>query len=813
MNKKYLMKSVAVAVLAVAATGCSHDLPDYNAEVQEEFDNNFVNNVLGGQSIDPKQTWSTATNTQVNVSVNLDYDAEYKVYIFAAAPIVGDAAYIGQTTLKSGETKTVNVARPTNAVMLYAACYDKDNHAICKPFIVKSSDTSVAFGESAANATRGMKKATSTGNRWSVTPQSMPDLTAYTTGDLIEMQEAINTNGAGLPTNQADSSERHLKITDSYSGQIARIQSYANQSVYVTGTWTVPEDQRCTGMSVIVVGPTGKIVIPEGHMLSTNANNAEGTTGMIYVQPGGVIEGAGTLQFSNGTQTYSYNAGTIKVKNININGGTLYNAGSLGIDGETDASKLPYLTGPGGTEDVPSKLINLGHCTLDRMDGAGIALENACNMYVINDLCLGKSSKMDNGSYIECGELELNGSNNGGIVLYMGNAAYMNCKGNFAVLNFGVWGPTSNNGGTINNAIFKVNSCANSNSKGRAGCNYTDGLPTTFMLDNVELILPSDWPTGADYAYSGNNDALEQGLGYLDQNASTYRAKLLFHGWYNGYGCRLVNGDNYNSQQVVVGHVQVNEYYGYDQYKTVYTWKEGLAQTAFGDDTRATCIYGSSPSYSVTVDNSDNCGITIRKQPDPQPSTTNYVYYAFEDLGSTKDFDFNDVVLRVATPTLQSDGTYSAKVEILATGGELEAYVLYNGNAFGPEVHSALGGSARVITNTRTVNTALFSQLGTITGLASADVDLTSLPFSLKVIKNGNVTVIGNRRVTGNSQNAGVAPLFVVVNGDETTGKWFWPIELTDISVAYTRFGAWGVNASANLDWYKRPAANKVVNY
>lgn len=247
----------------------------------------------------------------------------------------------------------------------------------------------------------------------------------------------------------------------------------------------------------------------------------------------------------------------------------------------------------------------------------------------------------------------------------------MNCKGNFAVLNFGVWGPTSNNGGTINNAIFKVNSCANSNSKGRAGCNYTDGLPTTFMLDHVELILPSDWPTGPDSGYNGDSNNLANGVGYLDQNASTYRAKLLFHGWFNGYGCRLIDGNNYN-------FVMIHDW-GFDEnnqwYPAAYApvWKDGLAQTAFGDDSRATCIYGSSPSYSVTVDNSDNCGITIKKQPDPQPSTTNYVYYAFEDLGSTKDFDFNDVVLRVATPTLQSDGTYSSKVEILATGGELEA--------------------------------------------------------------------------------------------------------------------------------------------
>ncbi|MBQ5532706.1 MAG: hypothetical protein IIU04_04090, partial [Bacteroidales bacterium] len=63
----------------------------------------------------------------------------------------------------------------------------------------------------------------------------------------------------------------------------------------------------------------------------------------------------------------------------------------------------------------------------------GMAIHNACNIYVTGDLALGNSSRMDNGSYIECGTLHLNGSNNGNIVLYMGNAAYMNCRGAVSV--------------------------------------------------------------------------------------------------------------------------------------------------------------------------------------------------------------------------------------------------------------------------------------------------------------------------------------------------------------------------------------------
>ena len=825
MNMNFLQKGFAALAVCLVITACSHDM-DFVEEQQtkvEEFNENFKAYVMGGQEVNPNQNWSTAVSTPISISVDLDFDAEYNVYIYQAAPLVNkQTAFIGQATVKSGETKAITIARPADAAYLYAACYDKDMHAIVKPFIVKAKGTEVVFSNKTAATARDITRGTTTGHRWSVTPRNMPDLDRYTLEPLYEMKEAYNSNGAGLEFNQADSSERHLKITGEYSGSIVRLQSYANQSVYVSGTWTVPEDQRCTGESVIIVGDGGKIVIPEGHMLSTNANNAEGTTGMIYVLPGGTIEGAGTLQFSNGTQTYSYNAGTIKVKNININGGTLYNAGTIGIDGETDATKLPYLTGPAGIDPAPSKLINLGHCTLDRMDGAGIALENACNMKVINDLCLGKTSKMDDGSYIECGDLELNGSNNGGVILYMGNSAYMNCLGNFAVLNFGVWGPNESTSATTR-ALFKINSCTNTNLNGRAGCNYTDRFPSTFMLDNVELIIPENFPTGPDYAYNGNATNLNYGLGYIDQNASTYRAKLLFHGWFNGYGCRLTKGDCYDFQMVHDWGFDENGQWYPAEYAPV--WKENETLTIFGDDSRATCIYGSSPSYTVTVDDSENCGTTINKgrdidptEPDPVipevPATTNWVYYAFEDLGGSKDFDFNDVVIRVSTPV-----NNVSKVYILAAGGELNSVVTLNGEEFGSEVHEAIGAAAHTITNTKsaTVSTSSFKLLGEVT-LTSGQTPAT-LPFGLKVLNSDGTTRsvissrINNNMSTDKSRYSQV-PLYLVVNGD-ANGKWFWPRELTNITTAFKNFTTWGATLNEGTTWYMPANATdgKVVSW
>ena len=47
----------------------------------------------------------------------------------------------------------------------------------------------------------------------------------------------------------------------------------------------------------------------------------------------------------------------------------------------------------------------------------------------------------------------------------------------------------------------------------------------------------------------------------------------------------------------------------------------------------------------------------------------------------------------------------------------------------------------------------------------------------------------------------------------ENAGKWFWPLERTNISSAYTQFGEWGANASTNKDWYKNFTDGKVYKW
>lgn len=134
---------------------------------------------------------------------------------------------------------------------------------------------------------------------------------------------------------------------------------------------------------------------------------------------------------------FCYNAGTITAKTIQINGGTLYNAGTIG-NPENPTSSIT------SEEELAdnSLLVNGPNATiaLQDVDSEELNIENAGYLKTSGNLVLNKSMKCDDGSYIECASLTLNGKSDGSCVLYLGNAACVNCLGNISIDNFGVWG-------------------------------------------------------------------------------------------------------------------------------------------------------------------------------------------------------------------------------------------------------------------------------------------------------------------------------------------------------------------------------------
>lgn len=181
---------------------------------------------------------------------------------------------------------------------------------------------------------------------------------------------------------------------------------------------------------------------------------------------------------------------------------------------------------------------------------------------------------------------------------------------------------------------------------------------------------------------------------------------------------------------------------------------------------------------------------------------------AIEDLGSTGDYDFNDVVIRVN----HVSGSPSATVTPLAAGGTLETYLYQDDNLVSKlEFHQLLGAEA-----------GTYPMINTITAGAKGDeiiIDVDPETFTMALLTQENVPVsmgnfsirvIGNdaqtdaREITAPSKK-GAVPQMICIPAD-----WAWPTEYTSIEEAYEGFAQW-VAQPEYFDWVNAYDPNKVI--
>ena len=737
MKKKSWIKVLTAAVaLCLTAVGCTKES---GSTPEQEFKENFIALVMGGKQVDSLQDWSTSTGLSVKISVDYGNSMEYRVYILPTPALYdASACHLGMVRLKSGESKTITVCRPAHDALLYAACFDSDGHAVCKAFPAKASGSEVVFsGKQLEERIYPVQPTGGLDDRWSVPIMEMPDVSDYTTGPFVEV--------SSMDAEPEGDDRLRLSINDDYTGYVPSLGIRGNMSVYVTGTWTLSFNQRVSNGNVIVVGSGGNVIIPEGMTLSAKPS-ASGTTGQIYVLPGGKITGDGTLEYNTGSDTYNYNAGIISSKEIRLNGCGLYNSGILGVETDSPTSVVCEANTTGG-EGV---LINRGGAWLDQISGDNLSLRNASSMQVNNEVVLSESSCLDDYSYLQCPSLVLSGSAEGNKIVYMGNAATIEAT-DITIDNFGVWGPVGNN--FTANAFLKVDNCN--------GCVTTEGQAGTYLLDHVELILPDTFPVDYDLELITDNNRL-------------------FYYWLNACGGRLINENNY--RWTLVGN------------KDALVWNDDISANACGDDSRQTCTYSTSASFNTTYLPKSSTAI-------PEP---NGVYYAFETIeSSVKDYDYNDVVLRVSVPEDNGDGSYASNILVMCVGNTLKTNVVYNGQDFGEEVHSVIGVASEKMANVSTIN-RVFSKLGQIS-FSDGNARIDQLPFSLRTENSDGTTKL---------QETGEAPLYLVINGSADR-RWFWAKDGINIGVAYPQFSTWASNMHTAINWYAAENAvdGKVITW
>ena len=723
---------LAAVVTCITAVSCSKES---ESSSEKDFVENFKALVMGGKEVDSLQDWSTSSGLAVKVSVDFGNSSQYKVYILPTPALYdSQAAYLGMVQLTSGESKTITISRPAHQSLFYAACYDSDGHAMCKAFPAKASGSEVVFS---GRIPDGIVTGVDSNDRWSIPTMQLPDLTDYTTGPFIE---------ASTLEGEPEGNDRlRLSISDDYTGYLPSLGIRSNMAVYVTGTWTLTFNQRVANGNVLVVGNGGKIIIPEGLTLSASTYNGS-TSGQIYVQPGGMITGEGAVEYSTGSGTYNFNAGMINTNEIRVKGCSLYNISFIGNEISTPTEMTCSKNEAG---DI-GQFINCGDVWLRQISGDGLSLQNGAYMKVYSQITLGSSSRLADNSYTYTPSLVLDGSSEGGHVVYMGNAAILESD-DININNFGVWGPVGDR--FTANAVLKVDNCSR--------CTTTEGVADTYLLDHVELVLPTSFPVSYD-------------IDHLTEN------NRLLYGWMNACENRLINDNNY--RWTLVGN------------KDALVWNESISANGCGDDSRQTCTYGTSPSFTT---------IYLRKAASDIP-IGNAVYYAFETPdGILRDYDYNDVVLRVTVPVDQGNGTFVSNVQVMCVGNTIKTNVLYNGEPFGDEVHSAIGAAENKTANASSI-TRVFAKLGEIT-FNDGNACIDQLRFSLRITdSDGKVITL----------QTGETPLYLVVNGSADR-RWFWSTEGMNIGVAYPQFSYWASDMHTNLNWYDADHAvlTKVISW
>ena len=743
MKMNYLMKGMAVMALGLVAVSCNKMDP-FNPYAeqeikQKEFTNNFQSSVLNGKSIDANQTWATTTLTTLNISSEI---AEGTLKVYTTNPSDDNTAPIYIGTISKGEKKTITVTRPSDIETLYVVVYDAENYMRYETVDITSNNLNVSFESSnevsSAPARRAAGQTFPNSHTFLSAPgasyyaESVPAGVAYM-GNLTDPWGGHQIYHYTVYTFWIDAA------AVAEAGSMKLQPGYGNQptTTYIVGTVYAPNDLYLTAGSKLYLTKGSKFILPSGDKSFGQANVE------IIIAEGAALVCSGKLQFSN---TILYNNGTVTTQNLEFAGsGKVFN----------DAK---------GTLAISQKLTVAN----DNSDVVNDGTLNAAELQVN-----GSGHFMNNNKTTITGDAVVNSNNNSWV-----NNGTFHCK-NFLYNGGGSWN-VINNCKLICDEEFYMNLGQNQGEfklDGSIECkNFTHGIGYTKMAGK-SLIKVSETllcRAMADGCYFGFYGPESNANGYAVVQAKKITAQTLTQRRSITYRNYLIVATDDHWEQCDKN----NGNYPY--------WDQG-------DNVKMSLKDKNDITETITPTDC-NAGITGQQIVINDP--VSYVYYAFEDLGTTDDFDFNDVVIRVSTPDAQ--GTSS--VELMAAGGTLSTYVTYNGTKIGNEVHAAFGVGTNVMVNTGKGETKPFESLATIT--VPQGTDLSNLALGIEVNgNNGQQT-----RVVRSADNTGKAPLVIVISGytsGDNAGKWFWATERTNISSAYKQFSDWGANANSNDDWYK----------
>jgi len=517
----------------------------------------------------------------------------------------------------------------------------------------------------------------------------------------------------------------------------------------------------------------------------------------IYMGAGSkLVKEEGNLQLDASSVLYN-DGGTIEANNFTVEKGVLWNDGAINLTGTLSASNenAQIYNAPGRT-----------------IEAAGISLSNNSQLlYNEGTLKISDEIKYFNAdaTIVNDGKIEANNINGAA------GGSFFNLTDREVIVTNATKVNNSNspwvNSGTFTTKTFEV---TGGSTQVFNNCRLTvtdrfsiGGDGSFFILNGDASVIAEDFDWNGDaYFWMGANSLLLVNDSLKSNNINDDGKG--FHQYGDDFAVISANAittDNVEGQGRIClyGNIYVDANEMFDL-----KYVEGIKKNNYVTEGN---VQFTNKQFTAPVPDAWKTETTCRPAYNPGKQREDEVawyYYAFEDLGTTDDFDFNDVIIRVSAPV---DNV--STVQLVAAGGTLATTVLYNEQVFkATEVHELFGTTP---SNSGMVNTGngpekKFVTLGTVT--LTANDDPANLPFGISAQgTNGQLT-----KVTHSVENIGKAPLVIVVAGypsGDNAGRWFWPTERTMISDAYTDFGAWGANASSYQNWYTNYDSNKVYQW
>lgn len=669
------------------------------------------------------QTWNDVTTCNANVTVSLGTDSKYTVGVYDRNPLDGgNYSTLAYGTVAEGGTFTSKMECSKTQTDFYVIAYTSDSIPTIQKGTMNNGVLNVSFGGN-SNSAKATRSSTTT--RISSPASSITWASAPNNSDFANKvpKDAYDISLYGQwKDGIGNITSGNFEITNNASGK--ELNTWTSTNIYVTGS-----DVR---MNYKYISANTSLYILKGAKLTfTNATSFSANPTKIYISEGG------TLAFSEGVEIAQYcsvyNQGALNSTNISVsNNGLLYNQGTINA-----TSKV-------SVENNTSQLINEG--TINTVDfntaGSGAAYNLDGKVYATGTTLINSNSNFwVNNGYWETYNYTYNaGSQNVinncklivnnlmNIVLGDGNG-YLLVDGGGEVVTKDLYMNTAQVN-LYGSAMFKVTGTATygNNKAGR-------GFQGTGSKTSLVLI------TGKAIATSPNDEYCITYGGNLVVACANHFARY----------CDTGKGDVYNIMY------------------------EGNALLT----TNTT-----SPGVTISA-NGDCCDGFKSKKVDPSDDTPAYTI-AYEDLGTTDDFDFNDIVLYIYPDAT----TNKLRVDLVAAGGTLPVTVKYDGT----ELFSKSGG----MKNTTTRGKVLDSKTVDLpSGFSMTNSNYTSL-FQIEV-KGTNSSYVVHPNIA-----AGAAPQALVI-----AGAWDWPLERVQINTAYPNFNSWV--SDPNADWISYKVASKCI--